>query len=102
MVRHNPFAALKGRLKHRALIPRNAPWRTEDRKEIEKAARRIADGSEQLIWAGWRETAGHTVIGFDTPEKAAKMREWIEASGIADRPAPTPPPAMEQLQFGKM
>ena len=99
--RGNPFADAQKRLPHRAYIGRQGPWRTVDREEIDAAAARIAGGAEFLSWAGGRGTEmGRTVFGFDTPEKAQAMQAWIDASGIADRPLPEPPPNLPQLKVG--
>ena len=97
----NPFADAQKRLPHRAYIGRQGPWRRVDREEIDAAAARIAGGAEYLLWAGARGIeSGRTVIGFDTPEKARRMQAWIEASRIADRPLPEPPPNLPQLKVG--
>jgi hypothetical protein len=99
--RGNPFADAQKRLPHRAYIGRQGPWLRADREEIDAAAARIAGGAEYLSWAGARGIErGRTVIGFDTPEKARAMEAWIDASGIADRPPPEPPPNLPQLKVG--
>jgi hypothetical protein len=38
------------------------------------------------------------VLCFDTAEKARAMQAWIDASGIASRPRPEPPPDYPQLK----
>jgi hypothetical protein len=99
--RGNPFAGAQKRLPHRAYIGRQGPWRRTDCEEIAVAAAQIACGAEHLLWAGARGIeSGRTVIGFDTPEKARAMQAWIDASGIADRPPPEPPPNLPQLKVG--
>ena len=99
--RGNPFADAQKRLPHRAYIGRQGPWRRVDREEIDAAATRIAAGAEYLLWAGARGIeSARTVIGFDTPKKAQLMQAWVEASGIADRPLPEPPPNQPQLKVG--
>jgi hypothetical protein len=99
--RGNPFAHAQKRLPHRAYIGRQGPWRRVDREEIDAAAARIAGGAEYLSWASRRGTEiGRTVLGFDTLEKAQAMQAWIDASGIADRPLPEPPPNYPQLKVG--
>jgi hypothetical protein len=101
MRRGNPFVDAQKRLRHRAYIGRQGPWRRVDREEIDAAAARIAAGAGYLSWAGARGTEmGRTVVGFDTPEKAQAMQAWIDASGIADRPLPEPPPNLPQLKVG--
>jgi hypothetical protein len=99
--RGNPFANAQKRLPHRAYIGRQGPWRRVDREEIDAAAARIAGGAEYLSWGGRRGIEiGRTVFGFDTSGKARAMQAWIDASDIADRPLPEPPPNYPQLKVG--
>jgi hypothetical protein len=99
----NPFAEKQRKLKHRALIRREGPWRRVDVEEIDAVCQRIANGAEYLRWSGSRGVEnGCTVIGFDTPEKAAEMQAWINANGIADRPPPESAPNLRPLRFGRM
>jgi len=97
----NPFAELQRRLPHGAYIKREGPWRPADYEEIEAICRQIANGAERLILAGSRGVGlGRTVIGFDTPEKAAEMQVWIDAGDTAERPLPESPPDLPQLKCG--
>jgi hypothetical protein len=99
--RGNPFANAQKRLPYRACIGRQVPWRRVDREEIDATAARIAGEAEYTSWAGGRGAEmGRTMFGFDTPEKAQAMQAWVDASGIADRPLPEPPPNLPQLKVG--
>ena len=42
-----------------------------------------------ICW-GWREDAGFLLYYFPTWAKARAMQHWIDRSGIAHRPMPTP------------
>lgn len=51
----------------------------------------IASGAEYLAYAGTRgDELCCRVFCFDRVEKARAMQAWIDASGIANRPAPAP------------
>jgi hypothetical protein len=52
--------------------------------------RRIAAAGEHFAIAGWREDAGFMLFHFTTWAKARAMQHWIDRSGIAHRPMPTP------------
>jgi hypothetical protein len=98
----NPFVTKQRKLKHRALIRREGPWRRRDSEEIEAMCKFIAKGADYLMWSGSRgPDNGCTVIGFDTSEKAAEMQAWIDANGIADRPLPESVPNQPQLRVGR-
>jgi hypothetical protein len=71
-----------------AKIKRDDPFRSADRREIEAMVKRIAAAGEHFAIAGWREGAG--LLLFPTWAKARAMQHWIERSGIAHRPLPTP------------
>jgi hypothetical protein len=99
--RHNPFAAQLKRLPHKALLRRAEPFFTADRDELEAAMLRIVNGAEHLSYGGTLEAEiDCRVICFDTAEKARAMQVWIDASGIASRPRPEPPPNFPQLKVG--
>lgn len=75
---------------HHAFVRRSFPFRRVDEEEIDAACRRIAGNTEYLIWAGWKDDRERDcrVIGFETPERAKAMQEWIDENRIADRPYP--------------
>ena len=99
--RSNPFDEKRKRLPHKALLRREDPFRKADGEEFEAACKRIAADAEFLVYARGRgEELGCKVICFDTPEKAKAMQAWIDASGIATRPRPEPPPDYPQLKVG--
>jgi hypothetical protein len=99
--RGNPFAEQLRRLPHKALLRREDPFRKVDQEDLDAACKRIARGAEYLCYAGSRGAEnGCKVICFDMPEKARAMQAWIEASGIASRPRPEPPPSYPQLKVG--
>jgi hypothetical protein len=99
--RGNPFAVAQKRLPHKALLRREEPLRKADEEELNAVCKRIAQEAEYLCYAGSRgEENGCKVICFDAPEKASAMRVWIDASGIASRPRPEPPPNYPQLKVG--
>jgi len=50
----------------------------------------IAAAGEYFSMAGWREEAGFLLFHFPTWAKARAMQHWIDRSGIANRPMPTP------------
>jgi hypothetical protein len=52
--------------------------------------RRIAAAGEHFSIAGSREEAGFLLFHFSTWAKARAMQHWIDRSGIAQRPLPTP------------
>jgi hypothetical protein len=52
--------------------------------------KRIAAIGETFSIAGWREDAGFLLFHFPTWAKARPMQHWIDRSGIARRPMPTP------------
>jgi hypothetical protein len=52
--------------------------------------KRIAAAGETFAIAGWREDAGFLLFHFPTWAKARAMQYWIDRSGIAHRPMPTP------------
>ena len=78
------------RMPYVAKIKREAPFRPADTHEIEAMVRRIAAAGETFSIAGWREEYGYRLFHFDTWVKARAMRHWIDRSGIAHRPMPTP------------
>jgi hypothetical protein len=97
----SPFREQKRRLPHKALVKREDPFRKVDQEEFDAACKKIAQGMECLCYAGSRaEENGCKVICFDTPEKARAMQAWIDASGIANRSRPEPPPNYPQLKVG--
>ena len=99
--RHNPHIAAIKRLPHKALLKREDPFCRADSEELEEMCRRIANGSEHYAYASGRgDDQGCKVFCFDTAEKARAMQAWIEASGIAGRPKPEPPPDQPQLKIG--
>ena len=99
--RHNPFAAMLKRLPHKALLRREAPLRPADSDEVQAVMLSIASGGEYLSYAGSRgEEIECKVFCFDTEEKARAMQAWIDASDIARRPRPEPPPNYPQLKVG--
>jgi hypothetical protein len=87
--KHNPFAAKKLKFPHRAFIKREAPFRRDDREEVEAACVRISAGAGYVFYAGSRgDELGCKVYGFDTADKARAMQEWIDTSRIATRLVP--------------
>ena len=99
--RENPVAQIKKRLPHKALLKREEPFSRADSEELAEMCRRIADGTDHYSYAGTRgDENGCRVVRFDTAEKARAMQAWIEASGIANRPRPEPPPDQPQLKVG--
>ena len=99
--RENPVAQIKKRLPHKALLKREEPFNRADSEELAEMCRRIADGAEYYFHAGSRgDEYGCKVVRFDTADKAHLMQAWIEASGIASRPRPEPPPDQPQLKVG--
>ena len=78
------------RMPYVAKIKREDPFRPDDSREIEAMVRRIAAAGEHFSIAGWREDAGYRLFHFSTWSKARAMQHWIDRSGIAQRPMPTP------------
>ncbi len=78
------------RMPYVAKIRRDDPFRPADSREIEGMVKRIAAASEHFSIAGWREDAGYRLFYFSTWAKARAMQHWIDRSGIAHRPTPTP------------
>jgi hypothetical protein len=99
--RGNPFADRVKRLPHKALLRRDDSLRSSDEDEIKAVQLSIASGAEYLSYAGSRgDELGCRVFCFDAAEKASAMRAWIDASGIASRPAPVSP-NHPQLKVGR-
>jgi hypothetical protein len=97
--RHNPAAATIKRLPNKALLKREDSLGRADSEELAEMIRRIADGAEHYSYSGSRADENSCrVLCFDTPEKARAMQTWIDASGIASRPRPEPPPDYPQLK----
>jgi hypothetical protein len=97
--RANPFAEQKKRLPYRALLRRHDPLRPSDSDELEAVKLSIASGGDNLSYVGNRgDEIGCTV--FCCEEKARAMQAWLDASGIANRPRPEPPPNFPQLKVG--
>jgi hypothetical protein len=97
--RENPVAAMKKRLPHKAFLKREDSFSRADSEELAEMCRRIADGADHSSYAGTRgDENGCRVLCFDTPEKARALQAWIDASGIASRPRPEPPPDQPQLK----
>ena len=89
--RGNPFANTLKRLPHKALLRRDEPLLPSDNDEVMAAMVSIAAGAEYLAYAGTPADELYCrVFCFDTAEKARAMQAWIDASGIASRPAPVP------------
>ena len=89
--RGNPFAGQRKRLPHKALLHRDDPLRPSDDDEVMAAMLSVAAGAEYLAYAGTRgDELNCRVFCFDTAEKAHAMQAWIDASGIANRPGPSP------------
>jgi hypothetical protein len=89
--RGNPFAGALKRLPHKALLRRDEPLFQSDNDEVMAVMVSIAAGAEYLAYAGTRGDEPYCrVFCFDTAEKARAMQAWIDASGIASRPAPVP------------
>ena len=84
------FAMKRRRMPYVAKIKRDDPFRAADRREIEAMVKRIAAAGEHFAIAGWREDAGFLLFHFPTWAKARAMQHWIDRSGIAHRPMPTP------------
>jgi hypothetical protein len=84
------FAMKRRRMPYVAKIKRDDPFKSDDRREFEAMVRRIAAAGEHFSIAGWREEAGFTPFHFSTWAKARAMQHWIDRSGIAHRPMPTP------------
>ena len=100
--RGNPFADRVKRLPYKALLRRDDPLRPSDEDEVKAVQLSIASGSDYLSYAGSRgDELGCRVFCFDTAEKARAMQAWIDASGIASRPA-LPPLNMPQLKVGRI
>ncbi|MBV8187174.1 MAG: hypothetical protein JO339_08040 [Alphaproteobacteria bacterium] len=83
-------AAKKRRMPFVAKIKREDPFRPEDEREVQAMCWRIAAAGEFVSLAGWRADAGYRVFHFTTWSKARAMQHWIDRSGIARRPMPTP------------
>jgi hypothetical protein len=99
--RGNPFADQVKRLPHKALLRREDPHRPIDEDEVRAVQLSIASGAEYLSYAGSRgDELGCRAFCFDTVEKAQAMQAWIDASGIASRPAPVSP-SHPQLKVGR-
>ena len=84
------FAMKRRRMPYVAKLKRDDPFRSADRREIEAMVKRIAAAGEHFAIAGWREDAGFLLFHFPTWAKARAMQHWIDRSGIAHRPMPTP------------
>ena len=99
--RGNPFAGALKRLPHKALLRRDEPLRPSDHDEVMTIMLSIAAGAEYLAYAGTRGDELYCrVFCFDTAEKARAMQAWIDASGIASRPAPVSP-SHPQVKIGR-
>src|SRR5438128_750250 len=99
--RGNPFAEKVRRLPHKALLRRDDPLRPADSDELEAMMLSVACGGEYTSYAGSRgDELYYRVFCFDTEEKAHAVQAWIDASGIANRPRPEPPPNYPQLKVG--
>jgi hypothetical protein len=99
--RGNPFANTLKRLPHKALLRRDEPLLPSDNDEVVAVIVSIAAGAEYLAYAGTRGDELYCrVFCFDTAEKARAMQAWIDASGIASRPAPGPS-NFPQLKVGR-
>ena len=99
--RGNPFANARNRLPHKALLRRDDPLRPSDNDEVVAVMLSIAAGAEYLSYAGNHGDELYCrVFCFDTAEKARAMQAWIDASDIANRPAPTPS-NIPQLKVGR-
>jgi len=99
--RGNPFAEQRNRLPHKALMRRDDPLRPSDEDEVKAMQLSIASGSEYLSYAGNHGDELYCrVFCFDSEEKARAMQAWIDASGIAKRPAPSPV-SQPQLKVGR-
>jgi hypothetical protein len=84
------FAMKRWRMPYTAKIKREDPFQVADRREIEAMVKRIAAAGEAFPIPGWREEAGFLLFHFPTWAKARAMQHWIDRSGIARRPMPTP------------
>jgi hypothetical protein len=91
------FAMKRRRMPYVAKLKRDDPFRSADKREIEAMVKRIAAAGEHFSIAGWREDAGYLLFHFPTWAKARAMQHWIDRSGIAHRPMPTP---FNGLQLG--
>ena len=78
------------RMPYVATIKRDDPFQSADRREIVVMVKRIAASGEHFGIAGWREDAGFMLFHLTTWAKARAMQHWIDRSGIAYRPMPTP------------
>ena len=93
---------MQKRLPFKALLRRDDPFRQCDADEIAAMKLSIANGAEYLFYAGNQGDELYcTVFCFDSAEKAREMQAWIDASGIAQRPKPEPPPNYPQLKVGR-
>ena len=99
--RENPFANALKPLPHKALMRRDEPLRQSDNEEVMVKMVSIAAGSEYLAYAGTHGDELYCrVFCFNSAERARAMQAWIDASGIASRPAP-PPSNHPQLKVGR-
>src|SRR5689334_23298182 len=84
------FSMKRRRMPYVAKIKREDPFRSADSREIEAMVKRIAAAGETFSIAGWREEYGYRLFYFETWAKARAMQHWIDRTGIAHRPPPTP------------
>jgi len=84
------FSMKRRRMPYVAKIKRQDPFRPADSREIEAMVKRIAAAGETFSIAGWREDAGFLLFHVPTWAKARALQHWIDRSGIAQRPMPTP------------
>ena len=84
------FAMKRRRMPYVAKLKRDDRFRLADKCEIEAMVKRIAAAGEHFAIVGWREDAGFLLFHFPTWAKARAMQHWIDRSGIAHQPMPTP------------
>ncbi len=97
----NSFAEKVKRLPHRALYRREERLLPSDSARLDAEIARIAGDAESLRHAGdARDGIDMHVIRFNTADKAREMQAWLDASGIADWPAPQPRTDIGQLKIG--
>jgi len=84
------FSMKRRRMPYVAKLKREDPFRSADSREIEAIVKRIAAAGQTFSIAGWRGEYGYLLFHFPTWAKARAMQYWIDCSGIAQRPLPTP------------
>ena len=84
----NSHAEKINRLPFFARLRREPPFSSADERELQEAADRIAGPTGWYATAGFRPESCGRLYRFATVGEAEDMQNWIDRSGIEDRPPP--------------